>query len=152
MNPDSFPFQNLAWLVLLLPLLSAVTIGLFTRRDARRSAQLSITAVALAFVVSLLLFCLPVTAFTGHASAGDWLNLGNLKVELGLVLGPLSLMMLLVVTGVGGAIHVYSYGYMREDPDMGRYFGSLSLFMFSMLGIVLANNFVMMFIFWELVG
>ena len=82
----------------------------------------------------------------------NWLNIGDLKVEIGLRLDPLSLLMLLVVTGVGTMIHIYSYGYMKEDRCMGRYFGSLSLFMFSMLGIVLSNNLVMTFIFWELVG
>ena len=61
-------------------------------------------------------------------------------------------MMLLIVTGVGGAIHIYSYGYMDEDKSKARFFAFMSLFTFSMLGIVLANNFVMMFIFWELVG
>ncbi len=61
-------------------------------------------------------------------------------------------MMLLVVTGVGGAIHIYSYGYMDDDRGMARFFACLSLFTFSMLGIVLANNFLEMFIFWELVG
>ncbi len=60
--------------------------------------------------------------------------------------------MLVLVTGVGALIHIYSLGYMRDDAGKARYFASLSLFMFSMLGIVLANNFVMMFIFWELVG
>src|SRR5437867_10944130 len=60
--------------------------------------------------------------------------------------------MMLIVTGVAGAIHIYSWGYMHEDQTFSRYFASLSLFTFAMLGIVLANNFVMMFIFWELVG
>ena len=60
--------------------------------------------------------------------------------------------MLVLVTGVGALIHIYSLGYMRDDAGKSRYFAALSLFMFSMLGIVLANNFVMMFIFWELVG
>ena len=60
--------------------------------------------------------------------------------------------MLVLVTGIGALIHIYSLGYMRDDDGKARYFAELSLFMFSMLGIVLANNFVMMFIFWELVG
>ena len=64
----------------------------------------------------------------------------------------LSKTMLVLVTGVGALIHIYSRGYMRDDKGQSRYFAALSLFMFSMLGIVLANNFVMMFIFWELVG
>ncbi|HEY9174721.1 MAG TPA: NADH-quinone oxidoreductase subunit L, partial [Verrucomicrobiae bacterium] len=70
----------------------------------------------------------------------------------GLKLDALSLMMLLIVTGVGSAIHIYSAGYMHGDPGWSRYFACLSLFTFSMLGIVLANNFLQMFIFWELVG
>jgi len=61
-------------------------------------------------------------------------------------------MMLLIVTGVGGAIHIYSFGYMDEDKSKARFFAFMSLFTFSMLGIVLANNFLMLFIFWELVG
>ncbi len=61
-------------------------------------------------------------------------------------------MMLLIVTGVGGAIHIYSFGYMHADKSMARFFAFMSLFTFSMLGIVLANNFLMLFIFWELVG
>src|ERR1019366_3595855 len=76
----------------------------------------------------------------------------KLDIDFGLKLDALSLMMLLIVTGVGGAIHIYSFGYMHEDRSMARFFAFMSLFTFSMLGIVLANNFVMMFIFWELVG
>src|SRR5204862_6263724 len=68
------------------------------------------------------------------------------------VIDRLSAVMLLVVTGVGALVHIYSLVYMGEDAGKARFFGNLSLFMFSMLGIVLANNFAMMFIFWELVG
>src|SRR6202035_5042244 len=68
------------------------------------------------------------------------------------VLDDLSRLMLLVVSGVGGLIHIYSLGYMRDDEGKSRYFAALSLFMFAMIGIVLADNFVMLFIFWELVG
>ena len=83
----------------------------------------------------------------------NWLWIGDgLRVDFGLHLDPLSLLMLLVVTGVASLIHVYSIGYMREEPGYPRFFASLSLFTFSMLGIVLATNFVELFIFWELVG
>jgi NADH-quinone oxidoreductase subunit L len=75
-----------------------------------------------------------------------------LQVDFGLRFDPLSLLMLLIVTGVASAIHIYSWGYMNEDRGFPRYFACLSLFTFSMLGIVLANNFVELFIFWELVG
>ena len=73
-------------------------------------------------------------------------------MDFGLRLDPLSLLMMLLVTGVASAIHIYSWGYMSEDRGFPRYFACLSLFTFSMLGIVLANNFVELFIFWELVG
>jgi NADH-quinone oxidoreductase subunit L len=88
---------------------------------------------------------------TGEAAV-SWLRVGNLDVDLGLRLDPLSLLMTLVVTGVASAIHVYSIGYMREDRSFPRFFASLSFFTFSMLGIVLATNFVQLFLFWELVG
>ena len=82
-----------------------------------------------------------------------WINIrGTLQVPIGFILDDLSRLMLLVVTGVGSLIHIYSLGYMRDDAGKSRYFAALSLFMFAMLGIVLANNFVMLFIFWELVG
>ena len=92
----------------------------------------------------------------GHPTPSElttnWLSIGNLNVDFGLKLDALSLMMMLIVTGVGGAIHIYSFGYMREDRGFSRFFACMSLFTFSMLGIVLANNFIQLFIFWELVG
>src|SRR5207244_2051234 len=74
------------------------------------------------------------------------------KVPFGFVLDNLSKTMLVLVSGVGSLIHIYSLGYMRDDEGKSRYFAALSLFMFAMLGIVLSNNFVMLFVFWELVG
>ena len=81
-----------------------------------------------------------------------WLAIEGLEIDIGLQIDRLSKLMLCVVTGVGSLIHIFSLGYMKEDRDFPRYFAFLSLFIFSMLGIVLADNFVMMFIFWELVG
>ncbi len=150
MNDLSSPQEILPWIILFLPLAAAVGITLFFQKDRKFSAQLSIGAVGLSFVASLILFfALPEAPLEMLVS---WLEIDAFKVDLGLLIDPLSALMLLIVTGVGGAIHVYSYGYMHDDRSMSRYFASLSLFTFSMLGIVLANNFVMMFIFWELVG
>lgn len=147
---------TLPWLILFAPLAAAVTITLWTRRNPVASAGLSIGAVLAAFALSLTLFLKVPGQAEPLVTSVTWLTLGEgssaFVVNLGLRLDALSLLMLLVVTGVGSLIHIYSFGYMREDPAMSRYFAGLSLFMFSMLGIVLANNFFMMFIFWELVG
>ncbi len=139
----------LPWYVLLLPLISAVVILLVTRRWSGISAFVSVGAAIIGFVCSCLIFSSPQISppeFT-------WIDLRPLLyIPLGLVLDNLSKTMLVLVTGVGALVHIYSLGYMRDDAGKSRYFAALSLFMFSMLGIVLANNFVMMFIFWELVG
>jgi NADH-quinone oxidoreductase subunit L len=139
----------LPWIVLLTPLLSAALITLITRRGRRLSAAVSVLAVFICFLCSCILF----GRSEADATEIPWIDIpGILHVPIGFVLDSLSKTMLVLVSGVGTLIHVYSLGYMRDDAGKSRYFASLSLFMFSMLGIVLANNFVMMFIFWELVG
>jgi len=139
----------LPWSVLLLPLISAAGIVLITRRWPAISAFVSVGSAVIGFACSCAIFVSPPAA----TAEFTWIDLRPLLyVPLGLILDDLSKMMLLLVTGVGALIHIYSLGYMRDDAGKSRYFASLSLFMFSMLGIVLANNFVMMFIFWELVG
>ena len=137
-----------AWLILLLPLFSAVAIGLGAFRSRNASAAISVGAVVGSFLLTLLL-----VAAGGelHPSVA-WLAIEGLEIDIGLQIDRLSKLMLCVVTGVGSLIHIFSLGYMKEDRDFPRYFAFLSLFIFSMLGIVLADNFVMMFIFWELVG
>ena len=144
-------YENLPWLILFLPLLSVVVITLFTLRNKTISSPISIGAVVAGFVMTLLFINANGFQFSGETST-NWLSIGGLQIDFGLKLDALSMIMLLVVTGVGGAIHIYSFGYMHEDRSMARFFAFMSLFTFSMLGIVLANNFLMMFIFWELVG
>jgi len=146
MHPDLMP-----WIILFLPLLAAAVITLFTQHDRKLSAGLSIGAVVAGFFLSIIFISL-----TGWGPRPDasvtWLKISTLQVDFGLRLDPLSLLMLLVVTGVASAIHIYSWGYMGEDRGFPRYFACLSFFTFSMLGIVLANNFLELFICWELVG
>ena len=149
-------YEILPWLILFLPLFSAAVITLFTLKHRNVSALLSVGAIVAGFVMTLVFIGangFHINAETpGVGHAGNWLSIGNLQIDFGLKLDALSLMMMLVVTGVGGAIHIYSVGYMREDSGFSRFFAFMSLFTFSMLGIVLANNFIEMFIFWELVG
>jgi NADH-quinone oxidoreductase subunit L len=141
--------SSLPWLILLLPLISAAIITLFTRRSKTLSAAISIAAVLGSFICSCLVF----VRIDISAPEFTWLDIrGTLQVPIGFILDDLSRLMLLIVSGVGSLIHIYSLGYMRDDAGKSRYFAALSLFMFAMLGIVLANNFVMLFIFWELVG
>jgi NADH-quinone oxidoreductase subunit L len=139
----------LPWVALLLPLLSAFVIMIATRPLRTTSGFISVGAVLGSFLCACVIFFQQTSA----APAISWINLGTIfSVPLGLTLDPLSRSMLFMVTGVGALIHIYSLGYMGADGGRSRYFAGLSLFMFSMVGIVLSNNFVMMFIFWELVG
>ena len=137
-----------AWLILLLPLISSGLIGMGAFRSKAVSAGFSIGAVTCSFLLSLSMVANVETLNTSI----NWLAIEGLKFDIGLQIDKLSKLMLCVVTGVGSLIHIFSLGYMKDDKDFSRYFGFLSLFIFSMLGIVLADNFVMMFIFWELVG
>ena len=139
----------LPWIALLLPLASAFIIMIATRRMRSLSGFISVAAVLGSFICACIIFCQK----TATAPSFWWINLGPaFSIPLGLTLDPLSRSMIFMVTGVGAVIHIYSLGYMSADEGKSRYFAGLSLFMFSMLGIVLASNFVMMFIFWELVG
>src|SRR5438128_8877395 len=139
----------LPWLILLAPLTSAVVITVFTLRWKAVSTFISIAAVLVSFDCSCLIFARATVA----AAEFTWIDIsGALQVPLGLTLDQLSKTMAVLVSAVGAVIHIYSLGYMRDDEGKSRYFAALSLFMFAMLGIVLANNFVMLFMFWELVG
>src|SRR5580692_3958697 len=135
------------WIILFATFVSAVVIVLITERFKKLSSYISVAAVAISFVFSVAVFF----GQDGTASF-NWIDLGTFQVKIGYLVNDLTRLMLLIVTGVGLLIHIYSIGYMANDRGRSRYFCGLSLFMFSMLGIVLANNFIMMFIFWELVG
>ena len=128
-----------AWLILLLPLISAVTIGIGAFRSKPISAGFP-SAVVGSFILTIVMV---VTGDANIHSKVSWLAIEGLSVDIGLQIDNLSKLMLCVVTGVGSLIHIFSLGYMKEDRDFSRYFAFLSLFIFSMLGIVLADNFVM---------
>src|SRR6185437_15023592 len=140
------------WLILFLPLGAAVVITLFTQRNRQVSATLSVAAVVAGFILSVIFVKTQGWQPATSEIALNWLTVGPLHVDFGLHFDALSLAMMLIVTGVASLIHIYSMGYMHDDPGYSRFFACLSLFTFSMLGIVLANNFLQLFIFWELVG
>jgi len=141
--------NTIAWTLLLLPLLVAAAILLGLKRWSGLSALLSTGSAGVTLVLAVML----AASGGGEAESFPWIDLGDIfRVDIGFTLDELSRGMMLIVTFVGFLVHLFSLGYMKDDRGKSRYFAGLSLFMFSMSGIVLANNFVMMFIFWELVG
>ena len=138
----------LAEFVLLLPLVSAGLIACLLRRHGGLAAALSVAAATAVVIGAFAL------ALGGHRfeAARDWINLGGFTFSLGIKFDDLAALMLVIVAVVGLCVHVFSLGYMRADGARARYFGGLSIFMFSMIGIVFADNLFMMFVFWELVG
>ncbi len=140
----------ISWLLLALPLLSAAIIQLVFPRNGKIAGWLATGAAGAMLLLSLVL--LGAAPADGIGPWFSWSQAGGIDIHIGLRLDPLATRMMLVVTGVGFLVHVFSLGYMAEDDARARYFAGLSVFMFSMTGIVLADNFLMMFIFWELVG
>ncbi|MSU24314.1 MAG: NADH-quinone oxidoreductase subunit L [Opitutus sp.] len=134
--------------ILLVPLISAAVIALFLRRKGNAAATVAVVAAAFVAIDAIRM------ALRGlrFESSTEWLRLGDLAISIGFKFDDLASLMLCIVGVVGLCVHVFSLGYMSDDAAKARYFGGLSLFMFSMIGIVLADNLFMMFIFWELVG
>jgi NADH-quinone oxidoreductase subunit L len=137
--------MNLAWILLFLPLVVAAANQLVLKKTGL--APLVSTASA----VGTFILALALLGKTGTSSFA-WATTGDFSINVGIKLDQLSTGMMLVVTGVGMLVHIFSLAYMKDDSAKARYFTGLSLFMFSMTGIVLADNFIMTFIFWELVG
>lgn len=145
---------QLAWVSLFSPLAACILITLFFLRSKLLSSLTAIVGILVSFICCVLMF---IQIYNAHPPLEfqhsiSWIRFEGLTIDLGVLVNPLAIMMLLIVTGVGSAIFIYSRGYMAEDPSMPRFFAYLSLFAFSMIGIVLSNNFIQLFMFWELVG
>jgi len=142
------------WLIPVLPLVGAALNGLFGKRFSRQT----ISAIALGFSGAALVMALWIVAQFSSLTLpcietlATWIRAGDFQVDFAFYLDQLSLVMLLVVTGVGFLIHIYSVGYMWEEGGFYRFFSYLNLFMFFMLTLVLASNYLLMFIGWEGVG
>ena len=145
------------WIIPALPL-AAVLVNLLLgdRLGKRGTAWLACGSIGLAFLAAvravMQLAALPPAERVIHELAYTWMRVGDFSADVGFQLDPLSAIMVLVVTGVGFLIHVYSTGYMSHDPSFRRFFLYLNLFMFAMLTLVLADNFLLMFVGWEGVG
>jgi NADH-quinone oxidoreductase subunit L len=147
-----------ALLITLLPLLSFVIIIFLTRKYKRVSSGIALAAVAGSFVLSLVNFIGILSGAKAQETAVNWFSipsLGSFKglsVQMGILIDPLSSLMLVIVTLVATLVVLYSFGYMKGDEGYSRYFAYISLFVFSMIGLVISNNYFQMFVFWELVG
>src|ERR1044071_8400378 len=146
-----------AWLVLLFPLLGSIAIGLgFKVLPAKVAGAIGTLAIALAFAcgIGALLSLLGEDPHSRHhaSSLWDYASAAGLDIKLGIFVDPLSVFMVLVVTGVSTLIHLYSFGYMQSDAGYHRFFSYLNFFVFSMLLLVLAGNFVLLIVGWAFVG
>src|SRR5947199_9315937 len=147
------PNLNL-WLIPVLPLIGAALNGLFGKRLTRQAvASAALAFSGASFGLDLFVAARFSTLELPHVeTVAQWIRAGNFRADFAFYLDQLSLVMLLVVTGVGFLIHIYSVGYMWEEGGFYRFFSYLNLFMFFMLTLVLANNYLVMFIGWEGVG
>ena len=147
---------SLAWLLFALPALGALVLFVAGRRADAWGHLLGVLTVVASFVVGLVIFfetvALDPAQRTREVSLYDWISVGALHVDFGLRLDPLSMTFVLLITGVGALIHIYSTGYMKHDPGRRRFFAELNLFVAAMLLLVLGNNFVMLYLGWEGVG
>jgi NADH-quinone oxidoreductase subunit L len=147
---------SLVWLVIALPLLGAAVLLLGGRYTDKWGHWLGTALPVGSFVVSLLMFLDLMgrdeaeRQYTQHVY--DWIHVGGLKVGMDLLYDPLSALFLLLITGVGSLIHVYSIGYMAHDPRRRRFFGYLNLFVAAMLMLILSENYLGLFLGWEGVG
>jgi NADH-quinone oxidoreductase subunit L len=148
---------NLTFWVLLLPLLGFIVLGLAGRLMSR-TAILTVAwgACGLAFLCAALGFIsmlgTPAGARTSDQVIYTWVTSGDFQVSFGLLFDPLSAVMLMIVTGVGLLIHIYSAGYMEDDPGFWRFFAYMNFFIFAMVLLVSANNFLFLLVGWALVG
>ena len=147
--------QYLAWFLLAAPLAASIAILVHLHRKPNMAVFASVGSASICFLIALgiSLGSVPSPApwnwisFPAYGS-----SFPGFTIDIGMILDPLAKGMLLVVTGVGLLVHIFSIGYMSHDPGRARFFGGLSIFMFSMTGIVVATNLIMMFFFWEGVG
>jgi NADH-quinone oxidoreductase subunit L len=145
------------WLIPFFPLLGSIINGLLGKRFIKNEKMIGAIGTGMLFL-SFLVSCKYFIQLLGDSVKShqnviaSWMSVGNLQVDWGFLLDPLSALMIMVVTGVGTLIHLYSIGYMHGEEGFYRYFSYLNLFVFSMLMLVLGNNALVMFVGWEGVG
>lgn len=144
---------QISLLIAVLPLIAAAIVGLFGRKLPRAAAHwLTISAVGVAFVLSAYVLNATLGGYAFNGNLYTWLTSGDIQFNVGFLIDNLTAMMMVVVTFVSLMVHIYTIGYMAEDPGYNRFFSYISLFTFSMLMLVMSNNFMQLFFGWEAVG
>ncbi|MGE5849370.1 MAG: NADH-quinone oxidoreductase subunit L [Candidatus Methylomirabilota bacterium] len=143
---------RLIWLVPVLPLLGVLVNGIFGRWTRGRAHVLGVGTTGISFLIAMGIFLQAMSGWSLNWDLYSWVPVADFHATVGFQVDPLSAVMMLVVTFVGFVIHVYSVGYMHGDPGYARFFTYMNLFMTSMLVLVLANNYLLMFLGWEGVG
>jgi NADH-quinone oxidoreductase subunit L len=146
------PTLTAAGLAMLTPFLAFVLILIVTRRRPRLSAALSLCAAAVSLGSSVYLLARHWRLGSPIQYTVEWLSSGDFAIPFGLLLDPLSLLMLTVVTAICSLVQIYSLGYMAGDPGFSRYFAFMSLFLWAMISLVLSPSLLQLYVFWELVG
>ncbi len=145
--------KTLYLLVPLAPLAGAILAGFFGKILGRTGSHVvTILGVTISFVLSVLIYQDVQAGNVFNGAVYTWMESGGLKLQVGFLIDPLTVLMMMVVTFVSLMVHVYTIGYMAEDPGYQRFFSYISLFTFSMLMLVMSNNFVQLFFGWEAVG
>ncbi|MFZ0391736.1 MAG: NADH-quinone oxidoreductase subunit L [Calditrichia bacterium] len=144
--------ESFVWYIPLLPLVGAVINGLFGRLLKEKAGWVANAAILGSFILSILAYLRVSQGEIFNENLFTWIQAGSFTASFGLLIDQLSIVMMLVVTGVGFLIHMYSMGYMHGDPGVARYFAYLNLFIFSMLLLVMGNNLLLLYLGWEGVG
>ena len=142
----------LVWSIPFFPMLGAILLGVFGKYLKNYAGYIGSISIVISFLFSVILFIIVASTHGFTAILYPWIYASAFKTNISAYIDRLSVIMLVMVTGISALVHIYSIGYMKGDKGFARYFSYLNLFVFSMIMLVLANNFLLLYVFWEAVG
>ncbi len=142
----------IVWLIPFFPLLGAILWGVFGKYFKNYSGYLGSIFIIISFILSTVIFFMVAYGHSFTSTLYSWIDASYFKVNISTTVDRLSVIMLVMVTGISSLVHIYSIGYMKDDKGFARYFSYLNLFVFSMIMLIMANNFLLLYVFWEAVG
>ncbi|RZD16906.1 MAG: NADH-quinone oxidoreductase subunit L [Candidatus Acididesulfobacter guangdongensis] len=142
----------IVWLIPFFPLLGAILWGVFGKYFKNYSGYLGSVFIVISFILSTVIFFMVAYGHSFTSTLYPWIDASYFKINISTTIDRLSVIMLVMVTGISSLVHIYSIGYMKDDKGFARYFSYLNLFVFSMIMLIMANNFLLLYVFWEAVG